>query len=98
MKLWLKIYLFSLILLVLTLNLAGFILIQKLHNNLLEKEVDKCLSEQKSVASQLRINSLYMQKIYSDTNYDINLLLGTLMDEYNNSTIVNLGSMEIQKF
>ncbi|AGX44591.1 sensor histidine kinase [Clostridium saccharobutylicum] len=86
MKLWLKIYLFSLILLVLTLNLAGFILIQKLHNNLLEKEVDKCLSEQKSVASQLRINSLYMQKIYSDTNYDINLLLGTLMDEYNNST------------
>lgn len=86
MKLWLKIYLFSLILLVLTLNLAGFILIQKLHNDLLEKEVDKCLSEQKSVSSQLRINSLYMQKIYSDTDYDINLLLGTLMDEYNKST------------
>lgn len=85
MKLWLKIYLFSLLLLVITLNLAGFILIQKLHNDLLEKEVDKCLSEQKSVSAQLSVNSLYMQKIYSDTASDINILIGTLMDEYNNS-------------
>lgn len=83
MKLWLKIYIFSLLLLVLTLNLAGFILIQKLHNDLLEKEVDRCLAEQKFVSSQLRFNSLYMQKIYSDTSSDINILIGTLMDEYN---------------
>ena len=86
MKLWLKIYLFSLMLLIFTLNIAGFILIQKLHNDLLEKEVDKCLSEQKFASSQLRINSLYMQKIYSDTASDINILIGTLMDEYNSST------------
>ncbi len=85
MKLWLKIYLFSLLLLVFTLNLAGFILIQKLHNDLLEKEVDKCIAEQKYVSSQLSINSLYMQKIYSDTASDINILIGTLMDEYNRS-------------
>lgn len=86
MKLWLKISLFSLILLILTLNLAGFILIQKFHNDLIEKEVDKCLAEQKFVSSQLRINSLYMQKIYSDTTSNINILIGTLMNEYNSST------------
>lgn len=85
MKLWLKIYLFSLLLLVFTLNLAGFILIQKLHNDLLEKEVDKCIAEQKFISSQLSVNSLYMQKIYSDTASDINILIGTLMDEYNRS-------------
>ncbi|OOM15776.1 sensor histidine kinase [Clostridium saccharobutylicum] len=86
MKLWLKIYLFSLLLLVFTLNISGVILIQKLHNDLLEKEVEKSLSEEKFVSSQLRINSLYMQKIHSDTDYDIDTLISTFMDEYNNST------------
>ncbi|NRT86570.1 sensor histidine kinase [Clostridium beijerinckii] len=98
MKLWLKIYLFSLLLLVFTLNIAGFILIQKLHNDLLEKEVDKCLAEQKFASSQLSVNSMYMQKIYSSNTYDINILIGTLMDEYNkaaNSGAEQHGDVEI---
>nr|WP_297421023.1 hypothetical protein [Clostridium sp.] len=86
MKLWLKIYLFPLFLLILTLNLSGYILIQKFHNDTLEKEIDKCLAEQKFVSSQITINSIYMKKINSDTSSDINILVGTLMDEYNNST------------
>lgn len=88
MKLWLKIYLFSLLLLVLTLNLAGFILIQKLHNNVLEKEVNKCIAEQKFISSQLRINSISLQKIRLDYSPDINRPINTLMCEYN-STINN---------
>ncbi|AIY79987.1 HAMP domain-containing histidine kinase [Clostridium botulinum] len=84
MKLWQKIYFFSLLLLIVTLNIAGFILIQKLHNNLLEKEVEKCLSEQKIVSSEFRINSLALQKIYYlNTAPDINMSISTLMSEYN---------------
>lgn len=86
MKLWLKIYLFSLILLVLTLNLSGFILVQKFHNDSLEKEVDKCISEEKFISSQLRINYLYMKKINSDVDSDINTLIGISMNEYNSFT------------
>ncbi|MBN1053147.1 sensor histidine kinase [Clostridium botulinum] len=84
MKLWQKIYFFSLLLLIVTLNIAGFILIQKLHNNLLEKEVEKCLSEQKIVSSEFRINSLALQKIYYlNTAPEINMSISTLMSEYN---------------
>ncbi|MGN2371576.1 ATP-binding protein [Clostridium cagae] len=84
MKLWQKIYFFSLLLLIVTLNIAGFILIQKLHNNLLEKEVEKCLSEQRIVSSEFRINSLALQKIYYlNTAPDINMSISTLMSEYN---------------
>ncbi|WP_252237059.1 HAMP domain-containing sensor histidine kinase [Clostridium sp. ZBS17] len=84
MKLWQKMYFFSLLLLIVTLNIAGFILIQKLHNNLLEKEVEKCLSEQKIVSSEFRINSLALQKIYYlNTAPDINMSISTLMSEYN---------------
>ncbi|MBN1036455.1 sensor histidine kinase [Clostridium botulinum] len=84
MKLWQKIYIFSLLLLIVTLNIAGFILIQKLHNNLLEKEVEKCIVEQKFVSSEFRINSLALQKIYYlDTSPDINMSISALMGEYN---------------
>ncbi|WP_315079385.1 HAMP domain-containing sensor histidine kinase [uncultured Clostridium sp.] len=84
MKLWQKIYFFSLLLLIFTLNIAGFILIQKLHNDVLEKEVEKCLAEQKFVSSEFRINSLALQKIYYlDTSPDINMSISALMSEYN---------------
>lgn len=98
MKLWLKIYLFSLLLLILTLNLAGFILIQKLHNNVLEKEVNKCIAEQKFISSQLRINSISLQKISLDYSPDINRPISTLMCEYNstiNNEDGNRGEIEI---
>lgn len=85
MKLWLKIYLFSLLLLIFTLNIAGFILIQKLHNDLLEKEVEKCLTEQKFVSSELRIKSMSLQKIYLDNSVEINTSISTLISEYSSS-------------
>ncbi|BCZ45936.1 two-component sensor histidine kinase [Clostridium gelidum] len=85
MKLWLKIYLFSLLLLIFTLNIAGFILIQKLHNDVMEKEVNKCIAQQRFISSQLRINSISMQKINSDYSPDINMPISTLMCEYNST-------------
>lgn len=96
MKLWLKIYLFSLLLLIFTLNITGFVLIQKLHNNLLEKEVEKCLSEEKLTATQLRINSTSLKRIYSDTS--TNLSISTLISEYASSINVedqSNGNIEI---
>lgn len=85
MKLWLKIYLFSLLLLIFTLNIAGFILIQKLHNDVMVKEVNKCIAQQRFVSSQLRINSISIQKIHSDYSPDINMPISTLMCEYNST-------------
>ncbi|ADL50689.1 sensor histidine kinase [Clostridium cellulovorans] len=85
MKLWLKIYLFSLLLLIFTLNITGFGLIQKLHNNLLEKEVEKCISEQKFASRELRGNSRSLQKNYTDVSPDINNLISTLISEYTSS-------------
>jgi signal transduction histidine kinase len=96
MKLWLKIYLFSLLLLIFTLNITGFVLIQKLHNNLLEKEVEKCLSEEKLTATQLRINSTSLKRFYSDTS--TNLSISTLISEYASSINLedrNNGNIEI---
>lgn len=98
MKLWQKIYLFSLLLLIFTLNIAGIIVIQKVHNDLLEKEVDKCIAEQKFKASGLRINSLYIEKIDSGTYANINMSINNLMSEYNNTTsrqAGQYGSIEI---
>lgn len=98
MKLWLKIYLFSLLLLIFTLNITGFILIQKLHNNLLEKEVEKCLSEEKLTATELRINSIYLKRIDSDTSPGINISISNLISEYASSINLedgNKGNIEI---
>jgi len=98
MKLWLKIYLFSLLLLIFTLNITGFVLIQKLHNNLLEKEVEKCLSEEKLTATELRINSISLKRIYSDTPPSINISISNLISEYTSSSNLedgNNGKIEI---
>ena len=64
MKLWLKIYLFSLLLLICTLNVSGILLIQKFHNNVVKQEVDKCLEKQAFVTSELNLTALLMDRSY----------------------------------
>ncbi|MFL0253145.1 sensor histidine kinase [Clostridium neuense] len=56
MKLWKKIYLFSLIIFLGTLSLSGVMLISKIHNDSLKEEVDKGLSNQEIISSQLYID------------------------------------------
>jgi methyl-accepting chemotaxis protein len=62
MKIWQKIYVFSLLLLMLVLNMGGVILIQNAHNNLLGKEVEKCIDEQKNISADLEANDILLQE------------------------------------
>ncbi len=82
MKLWQKIYLFSLLLLMFTLNISGITLIQRAHNNLLEKEVEKCINEQKFISSGFRINSIVLERAYPYYNEDIDESISTIINEY----------------
>lgn len=47
MKLWQKIYLFSLIVVITTISLSGHLLIQNFHNSVLKKEIEKSISEER---------------------------------------------------
>lgn len=94
MKLWHKIYIFSLLLLIVTLNLAGVLLIQRLHNDLLKKEVEKCISEQKMISSEIEMNFKLLDKNYSDTSINLNTSIPLLMNKYSKS-IENYGNVEI---
>lgn len=80
MKLWQKIYIFSMVLLMLTLNIGGVALIQKIHNDLLQKEVKKCIGELKYISTGLMVNSVLEQKEKESSNLSIReyaKLLGT---------------------
>ena len=68
MKLWQKIYLFSLLILIVAVNSTGIILIQNLHNSLLNKEIEKSMSEEKLLARELKINCLYYERYLSIYN------------------------------
>ncbi|MDS0527744.1 HAMP domain-containing histidine kinase [Clostridium sp. SHJSY1] len=98
MKLWHKIYIFSLLLLIVTLNLAGILLIQRLHNDLLKKEVEKCISEQKMISSEIEMNFKLSDKNYSDTSINFNTSIPLLMNKYSKSINhegENYGNVEI---
>ena len=82
MKLWVKIFLFSVILLILTLNITGFILINKIYDDMLNKEIERCIEEENFISLQMKINSINISK-NPDDKRSINSTLSTLMQEYN---------------
>lgn len=96
MKIWQKICVFSLILFIITLNFSGIFLIQNFHNSLLKNEIDKCISEEKFLAFELKLNS----SPFIDTNNRISsytdfiLSAGKLMAHFSNSLQYN-GLFEI---
>lgn len=61
MKLWKKIYISSLLIFLSTFSLSGVMLISKIHNNSLKGEIDKGLSNQEIISSQLYINYRMVQ-------------------------------------
>lgn len=61
MKLWKKIYISSLLIFLGTFSLSGVMLIGKIHNNSLKGEVDRGLSNQEIISSQLYINYRMVQ-------------------------------------
>ncbi|WP_032122367.1 HAMP domain-containing sensor histidine kinase [Clostridium amazonitimonense] len=56
MKFWQKIYVFSLLLFILTFNFAGILIIEKFHNEALKREVNRCLSEHLSIYSGINLS------------------------------------------
>lgn len=56
MKFWQRIYIFSLILFIFTFNFAGILIIEKIHNETLKREVDRCLSEHLSIYSGVNLS------------------------------------------
>lgn len=77
MKLWQKIYLFSLILFIVTINLSGVLLIQNFHNSLLKKEIETCINEKNFLAYEFKINT--QEDI---PPLDLERTLNTLMNDY----------------
>lgn len=61
MKLWKKIYISSLLIFLGTFSLSGVMLIGKIHNNSLKGEIDKGLSNQEIISSQLYIDYRMVQ-------------------------------------
>ena len=80
MKLWQKIYLFPLLLLVLTLNLSGLLLIQNFHNSLLKKEVEACITEKNFLTYELKINNQNDRR-----SSNLEWTISTLMTDYADS-------------
>ena len=79
MKLWLKIYLFSLILFVLSLNLVGFLMIQNFHTNLLKKEIQNCVNEENFLAYEFKLQNVDT----SNSNFEHSL--SKLMNNFSSS-------------
>lgn len=95
MKLWLKIYLFSLVLLIITLNSAGFILVQKLHNDSIKKEVEDAVAQEKFIASQLKNNSILYANQCKEEGNETAALITDLVDKYKKFTEAKDGRFEI---
>ena len=79
MKFWQKIYLFALLLVIFTISITGIILVQNLHNKLMESEIDKDISEQQLLVRELQLESLYydnyMQMNVSKTERSLDMIL-----------------------
>ena len=86
MKLWQKIYLFSTLLLVLTLNIAGFLLIHKLHNNLITQEVEQNLQQHLLMTSELEFSASLMNRFNLDEPFNLEHSIGSLMTPHYTNT------------
>ncbi|WP_055666707.1 sensor histidine kinase [Desnuesiella massiliensis] len=85
MKFWQRIYLFSLILFILTFNFAGILLIEKIHNETLTREIDRCLSEHLSIYSGVNLSMpVYntLKRYSRNTSSDDEILFNAINDYY----------------
>lgn len=85
MKFWQRIYLFSLILFILTFNFAGILLIEKIHNETLKREIDRCLSEHLSIYSGVNLSMpVYntLKRYSRNTSSDDEILYNAINDYY----------------
>ena len=85
MKLWQKIYFFSLVLLIVTLNITGFSLVQNFHNKLLKREVDKCITQQEYLISDLQFCTSFVRKIQNDISTQPEYSIRVLMEDFSHN-------------
>lgn len=87
MKLWQKFYIITLVLLILALNLIGFLFIQHSHNNILKKEIDSSIMEQKFVYYQLKLS---LSDFEESSSVSIERFILKMMEKYTKSINYNL--------
>lgn len=67
MKIWEKIFIYSLVLFLTVFNLGAFFIIENNHNLILKREIDRGLSEHLSIYSGLKGNLLFLKERVGDT-------------------------------
>lgn len=67
MKIWKKIFVYSLVLFLTVFNLGAFFIIENNHNLILKREIDRGLSEHLSIYSGLKGNLLFLKERVGDT-------------------------------
>lgn len=86
MKLWQKIYIITLSLLILSLNLIGFLFIQSSHNNLLKKEIDSSIIEQKFISYHLKLS---LSDFENSSSVSVERFILKIMEKYTTSINYN---------
>lgn len=87
MKLWQKFYIITLILIILASNLIGFLFIQHSHNNILKKEIDSSIMEQKFVSYQIKLS---LSDFEESSSISIERFILKMMEKYTKSINYNL--------
>ena len=85
MKFWKRIYIFSLILFILTFNFAGISIIEKIHNEALKREINRCLGEHLSIYSGVNLSlPVYntLKRYSRNINSDDEILSNAINDYY----------------
>lgn len=82
MKFWQKIYLFSLSLVILAISLTGVILIQNLHNKLMENEIEKSITEAKLLAREIQTEDIYFRHYAKIDSSKIKRSLDVIIRDY----------------
>jgi len=93
MKFWQRIYILFLTLFIITFNFAGILIIEKIHNETLKRELDRCLSEHLSIYSGVNLSiPVYatLRRYSHNISSDDEILSNAINDyykEYNNENV-----------
>jgi len=91
MKIWKKIFIYSLVLFLTVFNLGAFFIIENNHNLILKREIDRGLSEHLSIYSGLKGNLLFLKERVGDTRISrkniYNLTINDFMKNFNDKNM-----------
>lgn len=91
MKIWKKIFIYSLVIFLTVFNLGAFFIIENNHNLILKREIDRGLSEHLSIYSGLKGNLLFLKERVGDTRISrkniYNLIINDFMKNFNDKNM-----------